>query len=217
MTTRRLTWTLFDYGVGNLHSLKKAVEATGRTVQATSDPEALAGAEAILLPGVGAFGAVMRVIEPARAQLMQAAAAGRPILGICIGMQILYDASEEAPGIPGLGVLAGTVVRLPATAGKVPHMGWNDVVPYNGGNEADRAPAPNQGTAPLGQLYYVHSYAAPLTRSTTATTTYGMPFAAAVRQGNTVGLQFHPEKSSTVGAMVLADTLESLEQAWGAP
>src|SRR5688572_19524361 len=120
-----MTWALFDYGVGNLHSLRKALEAAGAQPEVTTDPSDLDRADVAVLPGVGAFGAVMASLEPARGVLRDRHRDGRPILGVCIGSQVLHDASAESPGVRGLGLVPGAVGRLPASAGKVPHMGWN--------------------------------------------------------------------------------------------
>lgn len=199
------TWALFDYGVGNLHSLRKALEAAGAKPAITTSPQDLADADVAVLPGVGAFGAVMASLEPAREVLRQRHAEGRPILGVCIGSQVLHEASEESPGVHGLGLLPGTVQRLPASAGKVPHMGWNLL------DLRDDALFAGLDGRPF--VYYVHSYAAPVLPSTVATTTYGMVFSAAVRSGATVGVQFHPEKSSAVGARILKNAVAILEEA----
>lgn len=196
-----MSWTLFDYGVGNLHSLQKALEAAGAQTAVTQDPDALADATVAVLPGVGAFGHVMEALEPARDVLRARHADGRPILGVCIGMQAFYEGSEESPGVPGLGLLPGTVKRLPADAGKIPHMGWNTLDDVR------------DERLETGHVYYVHSYAAPVDSATVATTTYGAPYAAAVASGATLGFQFHPEKSSRLGATMLQRTV----QVWGAP
>jgi glutamine amidotransferase len=195
-------WALFDYGVGNLHSLRKALEAAGAQPRITTDPADLDRARVAVLPGVGAFGAVMESLEPARGVLADRHRDGRPLLGVCIGSQVLHERSEESPEARGLGLILGSVQRLPASAGKVPHMGWNQVDP---------------GLDPLFDgldgrpfAYYVHSFAAPVLPETVATTTYGMVFSAAVRSGSTVGLQFHPEKSSAVGARILANAVADL-------
>jgi imidazole glycerol-phosphate synthase subunit HisH len=200
-----MRWALFDYGVGNLHSLRKALEAAGARPSVTTSAQDLADADVAVLPGVGAFGAVMASLDPAREALRRRHAEGRPILGVCIGSQVLHGASEESPGVAGLGLLPGTVQRLPASAGKVPHMGWNlldlrDDPLFDG---LDGRPF----------AYYVHSYAAPVLPETVATTTYGMVFSAAVRSGATVGVQFHPEKSSAVGARILKNAVTILEGA----
>jgi imidazole glycerol-phosphate synthase subunit HisH len=200
-----VTWALFDYGVGNLHSLRKALEAAGAEVAVTTRPDDLARAKVAVLPGVGAFGAVMGSLEAARGVLRDRHHAGRPILGVCIGSQVLHDASDESPGVAGLGLIPGRVQRLPASAGKVPHMGWNvlDLHPDPLWDKVDGRP----------YVYYVHSYAAPALPEATATSTYGMVFSAAVRSGATVGLQFHPEKSSRVGAQILRNAVRDLEAA----
>lgn len=195
-------WAIFDYGVGNLHSLRKALEAAGAQAEVTANPQDLDRARVAVLPGVGAFGAVMQSLEPARGVLRDRHRDGRPIFGVCIGSQILHEASSESPGVPGLGLIPGAVERLPPSAGKVPHMGWNVL-----DMTADPLFAGLDGR-PFA--YYVHSYAAPVLSETVATTTYGMVFSAAVRSGATVGVQFHPEKSSVVGARILRNVVEEL-------
>lgn len=198
-----MIWTLFDYGVGNLHSLRKALEAAGATTHVTADPSDLADADVVVLPGVGAFGHVMDALRPARDALRQRHEAGRPIFGVCIGQQVLYDGSDESPGVPGLGILSGTVKRLPKDAGNVPQMGWNTIASND----------PALAAADGHHVYYVHSYAAPVTDDAVATTTYGMEFAAAVRNRNTFAVQFHPEKSSTVGKDILRRVVAAVEGA----
>ncbi|HJQ93836.1 MAG TPA: imidazole glycerol phosphate synthase subunit HisH [Candidatus Thermoplasmatota archaeon] len=200
-----MTWALFDYGAGNLHSLRKALEAAGADAKVTTEAADLDRAAVAVLPGVGAFGAVMETLEPARGVLRDRHRDGRPILGVCIGSQVLHDSSEESPGVRGLGLVPGKVERIPASAGKVPHMGWNQVDP--------RADPLFDGLDGRPFAYYVHSYAAPVLPQTVATTTYGMVFSAAVRSGSTVGIQFHPEKSSGVGARVLRNAVASMEEA----
>ncbi|MEA3166934.1 MAG: imidazole glycerol-phosphate synthase subunit HisH [Thermoplasmata archaeon] len=200
-----MTWALFDYGVGNLHSLRKALEAAGAETRTTTEPADLASATVAVLPGVGAFGAVMASLEGVRGVLGDRHRDGRPILGICIGSQVLHDASSESLGVRGLGLVPGAVERIPASAGKVPHMGWNQLDPA-------RDPL-FEGFDGRPYAYFVHSYAAPVLPETVATTTYGMVFSAAVRSGNTVGVQFHPEKSSSVGARILKNAVSSLEAA----
>ena len=198
-----MTWALFDYGVGNLHSLRKALEAAGADAVITTEPADLDRAAVAVLPGVGAFGAVMERLEPARGVLRDRHRDGRPILGVCIGSQVMHDSSAESPGVKGLGLIPGSVERIPASAGKVPHMGWNQVDP-------GRDPL-FEGLDGRPFAYYVHSYAAPVLPETVATTTYGMVFSAAVRSGHTVGVQFHPEKSSAVGARILKNAVKTLE------
>lgn len=198
-----MTWALFDYGVGNLHSLRKALEAAGARVQVTRDARTLLAAPVAVLPGVGAFGAVMSSLQGAVRGLRQRHVEGRPLLGVCIGMQVLHQASEESPGVRGLGVLPGTVARLPASAGKVPHMGWNTV--------RSRDAELWEGVPEEAYAYFVHSYAPPVGLATVATATYGTAFSAAVRSRATVGFQFHPEKSSSVGRALLGNAVRLLE------
>lgn len=198
------TWRLLDYGVGNLHSLAKALTAAGAKVEVSSDAARVADADVAVLPGVGAFGAVMQQVAPARLALRRRHAQGRPMLGICIGAQILYAGSDEAPGVPGLALLPGLVGRLPREAGKVPHMGWNTL-------EHAGADPLFEGVPTGSHVYYVHGYAAPAGPEAIARTTYGTVFTAALRLGNTLGMQFHPEKSSQVGARILRNAVEQLE------
>lgn len=198
------TWTLFDYGVGNLHSLRKALTRAGARAEITADPDTLIAADVAVLPGVGAFGHVMQALQGARDGLRQRHQDGRPILGVCIGQQVLHEASQESPGVEGLGILPGIVRRLDPAAGKIPHMGWNQV--------AASADPLFAGIPAASHFYYVHSFAAPVGEYTIATTDYGGPFAAAERSGNTVAFQFHPEKSARVGARVLANAVQQIEE-----
>lgn len=198
------TWTVLDYGVGNLHSLAKSLVAAGAEVKLTQDAVDLADADVAVLPGVGAFGAVMACLAPAAAALRRRHADGRPILGICIGAQVMYHGSDETPGVAGLGIFPNLVRRLPATAGKVPHMGWNTL-------EALRDDDLFRGVPEGSHVYYVHGFAAPVGPETVARTRYGTVFTAALRDGATVGLQFHPEKSSSLGAAVLRNVVVHLE------
>lgn len=189
---------IFDYGAGNLHSLAKSLDRPGVEVVIETDPSRAAGADALVLPGVGAFGAAAEALAPGRAAMRAAMASGLPTLGICLGMQLLFDESEEGPGA-GLGVIAGRVERLHAQ--RVPEIGWNSV---------DDPSDPLLLGSGLDVAYYAHSYvcrpADP--RVVTSWTTHeGDRFAASVRagaaglagRGNVVGVQFHPEKSSTAG------------------
>jgi glutamine amidotransferase len=215
MTT---TWTVLDYGVGNLHSLTKALALAGAKVEVTTDPRSLDRADVAVLPGVGAFGAVMDRLAPGGAALRKRHAEGRPILGICIGAQVMYAASDESPGAKGLALFPGTVRRLPPTAGKVPHMGWNTIDPPSAGTGPASPPGPGALSDPLfdgvpagSHVYYVHGYASPVGPETVASTLYGTVFTAALRHGATVGVQFHPEKSSAVGQRILANAVRDLE------
>ena len=191
--------TLFDYGAGNLHSLAKAVERMGARVQVTTEwDEALSG-DALVLPGVGAFGAAVQALGSHTDRIREALAAGLPCLGICLGMQLLLDDSEEGAG-SGIGIIPGTVRRLEAEV--VPQMGWNDV--------ADTGDPLFTGTAPL-VAYYANSFVCEPRDSGTVTawSSYeGRRFAAAVRSGRTWGVQFHPEKSSAPGLRLIRNFLE---------
>lgn len=198
-------WVIFDYGVGNLHSLRQALVRAGAQASVTQNLATLLDADVAVLPGVGAFGHVMESLAPALEGLQQRHRDGRPILGVCIGQQVLYERSEETPDVPGLGILSGTVKRLPPDAGKVPHMGWNTTLAC--------AEDPVILQAGGAHVYYVHSYAAPPGDSTIATSQYGMVFSAAEHKDNTVAFQFHPEKSGAVGARILEAAVQTLEGA----
>ncbi len=194
---------IIDYGVGNLFSVEKAFLALGANVKVTSDENILRQAEKIVLPGVGAFGDCMQNLNatglvPA---LRDMVAAGYPLLGICVGLQILFENSEESPGIAGLGLLKGTVRKIKAPGLKVPHMGWNSLTIQEPRQKLDLF----QGLETIPYVYFVHSYhAVPATSSIlTATTTYGEELTAAVAQGNIQATQFHPEKSGNVGLSIL--------------
>ena len=202
---------IIDYGIGNLRSLAKAFGAAGVPVERTDDAGALRDAERLVLPGVGAFGAC--AAELARRGLddlvRERAAAGVPLLGVCVGMQLLFDASEERGEHAGLGLLPGRVVRFdgrggprdgaPGGAGrlKVPHMGWNRL--------HRRADHPVLGDGPLPHVYFVHSYHARPARDedVLATVAYGGEVPAVVGRGAVVGVQFHPEKSAEGGLAML--------------
>jgi glutamine amidotransferase len=189
---------VFDYGAGNLHSLGKALCAPGIDVSIETDPAALLSADCIVLPGVGAFGTAASRLAPGRAALATALGAGLPCLGICLGMQLLFDASDESPGVLGLGVISGRVTRLRAS--RVPHMGWNEVA-WSGFTNA-----PNVA-------YFAHSYACrPADESvvTAWTVEDGDRFPSAVRWRNVVGVQFHPEKSSAPGVRFIREFLGAL-------
>lgn len=190
---------LIDYDAGNLRSISRALELVGAQVRLIRSPEAGGACDAIVLPGDGAFGPAMARLNAVgvstwiRAQV----AAGTPLLGVCLGMQLLFEGSEEAPGVPGLGLAQGDVRRLPRGV-KVPHIGWNRLT--------IRHPDPDLHlVGDGGYVYFVHSYVvAPVAdRGVVATATYGREFPAIIRSGNVVGLQFHPEKSSTTGLSLL--------------
>ena len=192
---------LIDYGAGNLRSVENALRAAGAAhVIVTVDPDAVRAADRIVLPGVGAFAACMGALAAVPgmvAALTETARdGGRPFLGICVGMQLMADAGEEHGVTPGLGWIGGTVRRLaPADpALKVPHMGWNDVMP-----ERDHA------LLPAGEAYFLHSYAFDCANPAErlAATDHGGPVTAAIGRGNLLGVQFHPEKSQGYGLAFL--------------
>ncbi len=192
--------TLVDIGIGNLRSVHKALEHVGAAVQLSADPQAIRSAARLLLPGVGAFGAGIdalrrrRLIEPLR----QAAAAGVPLLGICLGMQLLFDESDELGTHRGLGLVRGAVRRFDAPGLIVPHVGWNQIA-HDGSH-------PLLAGVPRGaHAYFVHAYTCrPLDPGVIiGLADYGGPFAAVVAYKNILGLQFHPEKSHHVGLRIL--------------
>jgi imidazole glycerol-phosphate synthase subunit HisH len=195
---------LVDYRAGNLTSVRKALAAIDADVFTPADPESLGDARGIIVPGVGHFSAT-RALDAAWTRAIRAHIdRGRPLLGICLGLQWLYEASEEAPDLQGLGVIAGACRRLrsPSDEGsiKVPHVGWNSV-------HVDH-PAPIvDGVGEGAQVYFTHSYVAPVTSETVATTTHGECFASIVQRGAVAGVQFHPEKSGEVGLRVLRNFL----------
>ena len=187
--------TLFDYGAGNLHSLAKALNRNGVEVRIDADPVNAAKSELLLLPGVGAFGSAARALEPGRVAIRDAIAGGLPCIGICLGMQLLFDSSEEGEG-EGLGVFAGRVTTLKAQ--RLPQIGWNTL-------EDSRDAAFVE--APLATAYFANSYVCrPEDPSTVIawSTHESDRFAAAVRRERVIGIQFHPEKSSDDGVRFLA-------------
>jgi imidazole glycerol-phosphate synthase subunit HisH len=195
---------LVDYRAGNLTSVRKALATVGAEVCVPSAPDDLARADAIIVPGVGHFGAT-RALGPEWVEAILAAIGdGRPLLGICLGMQWLYEGSEEAPELSGLGVLSGRCVRLSGDVEpqvKVPHVGWNSLT-------ITREASIVAGVADGAQVYFTHSYVAPVTPYTVAVTEHGTPFAAIVQRGHVAGVQFHPEKSGEVGLTILRNFLE---------
>ena len=189
---------VLDYGIGNLRSAEKALQSLGADANLVGDPDEASGASAVVLPGVGNFG---RCIEALRATgldrvALDAVTSGKPFLGICVGLQMLYDGSEESPDVEGLGLIAGVVERLPEGV-KRPQMQWNQL---------DLTRPDHPLVSGLGEhpwVYFVHSYAPPPTDDVVATCDYGGPVVAAVAKGNLWATQFHPEKSSTVGLQLL--------------
>jgi len=204
---RRSTIAIFDYGAGNLHSLVKAVAREDREISLATDLRSAIRADLLVLPGVGAFGAAARAMETARPSLASALEDGLPCLGICLGMQLLFDASEEGPG-EGVGFIAGDVTRLRTPT--VPHMGWNDI-------EWRGASALAQPCR-LQTAYFANAYICqPDDESTVvaSTTHQDATFASVVRRANTVGVQFHPEKSSSDGRAFIDALIDDLLKSAG--
>ena len=196
---------LVDYGAGNLASVRKALRACGADVLEPAAPSDLDRAAAIVLPGVGHFAATASLDESWRSAIRRRLETGVPFLGICLGMQWLFEGSDEAPAVAGLGWFPGRITRLPDRTPegdrlKVPHAGWNLA------HATERSPVP--GLQDGAYFYFTHAYAAPVTDATAATTMYGSPFASAVRRGLVCGVQFHPEKSGAEGLAVLRAFVE---------
>lgn len=186
--------TVFDYGAGNLHSLLKALAGDGRRIDVETDPTRAVRTDVLVLPGVGAFGHAAARLAPGRDTMRAALGAGLPCLGICLGMQLLFEASDEGPGL-GLGVLRGRVRRL--ESGRVPQIGWNTIELAHDGLLA---------AAPVPIAYYANGYVChPDDQSCVGAWSEhdGTRFPALVRAGNTVGVQFHPEKSSRAGVELI--------------
>jgi imidazole glycerol-phosphate synthase subunit HisH len=186
---------LLDYGAGNLTSVRKALAAVGAEHFTPSSPAELAGTTGIVIPGVGHFGATRSITAEWRQAILREVEGGAPLLGICLGMQYLFDDSEEAAGVSGLGLLRGRCSALPSIV-KVPHVGWNSL-------KVQKPSALLDASSEGAQVYFTHSYAAPVTTDTVATTEHGASFAAVVERGPIFGVQFHPEKSSDAGLRVL--------------
>ena len=186
---------VIDYKAGNLTSVMKGLAAAGAEPVVTGDPAQVAAADAVVVPGVGHFAATVAIPGEMRVALRAGIAAGKPLLGICLGLQFLFEGSEEAPDVPGLGALDGRCVRLQGDL-KIPHVGWNTL-------ERRRDDALLSGVGDDAFAYFTHSYAAPVTDACVATTTYGDAFASVVARGRVFGVQFHPEKSGEDGMTIL--------------
>ena len=196
---------LIDYGAGNLTSVRKALAHLGAPVTTPAAPADLAAADGVIVPGVGNFEVTAALGADWRAAIRDHIARERPMLGICVGMQWLFDGSAEAPGHPGLELLPGTCSLITdeddgSEAFKVPHVGWNSL-------HRTRGSWLLEGVDEGDQVYFTHSYAAPVTGSCVGSTRYGVEFAAAVEHGAVGGVQFHPEKSSDVGLRILRNFL----------
>jgi glutamine amidotransferase len=196
---------VIDYGVGNLRSVVNALRHLDADVSLVADPSDLAGTDKIILPGVGAFGAGMEQLRSAgfEGALHRAVERGVPLLGICLGMQFMFEASEEMGEYRGLGLLPGHVVRFSEDGPKVPHIGWNQL-------NKTRDSALLRGVSDGAYAYFVHSYYADPDdpNDVLASTDYGLDFASVVGRGNVFGVQFHPEKSQAVGLRILRNFVE---------
>jgi len=201
---------LIDYRAGNLTSVKKAFAALAADLFVPAQPDELRSAEAIVVPGVGHFAATRALTPDWVGMIRNHVDAGRPLLGICLGMQWLFEGSEEDPQYPGLGLFPGRCYRLPSsvngTVVKIPHVGWNALAERRRDTIVANVPA-------AAQVYFTHSFAAPITDDTVAVTEHGQPFAAIVQRGSVAGVQFHPEKSGEVGLQVLRNFLDVVRNA----
>jgi glutamine amidotransferase len=201
---------LIDYQAGNLTSVKKALATIGAEVCVPATPGDLADVAGIIVPGVGHFGATRALDQTWIDAILARVGEGRPLFGICLGMQWLFEGSDEAPDLPGLGLLSGRCYRLPSNPPaaiddpqsiKVPHVGWNSLSIEREGGLIDQI-------ADGSQVYFTHSYVAPVTGDTRAVTEHGERFAAVVQRGHIGGVQFHPEKSGDVGLRILRNFVE---------
>jgi len=191
-----------DYGVGNLRSVERALRVAGAEPVISADPGTILACDGVVLPGVGAFSVAARALWDTGLgdAVRELARRGRPVLGVCLGHQLLFEGSDEGHGGEGLALLRGRVVELSPNGGlKVPHMGWNTITTV-------RVSALLEGVASGAYMYFVHSYAAvPEPADTVAVTAYGDELAAAVERGTVMGTQFHPEKSGAAGLRVYAN------------
>ena len=196
---------VIDYGMGNLHSVRKALEVVGARAKVSSRPEDIKKAERIVFPGVGSFGEAMRELKRRKlvTPIKDAIAAGKPFLGLCLGLQLLFEKSDEAPGVKGLCVLKGESKRFRGQGLKVPHMGWNNIAISR---QLSAISLKILKDVPNGSyMYFVHSYyVRPKDKSVILTTTdYGGKFVSGICKDNIYGLQFHPEKSQAIGLKIL--------------
>jgi len=187
---------LIDYKAGNLTSVRKAFGALGAPLFTPERPDELESADAIVVPGVGHFAATKTLGPEWIEAILARVGEGRPLLGICLGMQWLYEGSDESPELPGLGLLSGRCYRLPADNVKIPHVGWNSL-------DFEHQRSIVDSVDNHAQVYFTHSYVAPVTGDTVAIAEHGSPFAAVVEHGQVSGVQFHPEKSGEVGLQLL--------------
>lgn len=195
---------IIDYGAGNLQSVKKALDYIGVKSEITFDKKKIETAERVILPGVGSFGDAMNMIRARGLEetVKNAASGERPFLGICLGLQLIFEKSEESPEATGLGILKGSIKRIPNNEGlKVPHMGWNSV-------SIKQKDGIFKGIPDESYFYFVHSYYLSGADTVAATTSYGVEIECAVQNGLVAATQFHPEKSSEAGLMLLRNFAE---------
>lgn len=197
---------IIDYDAGNIKSVEKALLLLGQDVKITSDAQEILEADKVVLPGVGAFGDAMDNLKKRGLDrvIRQVAEKGTPFLGICLGLQLLFERSDEAPGVDGLGILPGEILRIPPQEGfKIPHMGWNSLHLEHGGRLFE-------GIQEQSYVYFVHSYylKAKEEEIVKASTEYSAHIHASVEKGNVFACQFHPEKSSEVGLKILKNFVE---------
>jgi glutamine amidotransferase len=193
---------LIDYQAGNLTSVKKALATIGAEVFVPATAADLRDARGVIVPGVGHFGATKALDGEWIEGILERVGEGRPLLGICLGMHWLFEGSDEAPDLPGLGLLSGQCRRLQDAPGiKIPHVGWNTLALQREASILD-------GVADRAQVYFTHSYIVPLTSETVAVSEHGEPFTAVVQRANIAGVQFHPEKSGDVGLQILKNFVQ---------
>lgn len=202
---------LIDYGAGNLTSVRKALTALGAEFATPASPAECSRFSAVIVPGVGNFAATAALVGPWRDAIGSVVRSGTPLFGICLGMQWLFEGSDEAPEVPGLGVLPGRVTRLHGDSGqrlKIPHVGWNALAIRRGPEESAPHSRLLAGLETGAYVYFTHSYAAPVTDACVAATSHSETFAAVVERDNVFGVQFHPEKSSDAGLQIIRNFLE---------
>jgi imidazole glycerol-phosphate synthase subunit HisH len=196
---------LIDYGAGNLTSVKKALGAAGTELVVPATPADLDRASGVIVPGVGHFGRTAALDGPWRDAILARVGEGRPLLGICLGMQWLFEGSDEAPGVPGVGLFSGRCTLMRRAPGlKIPHVGWNAL-------DTRRSVPLLDGIDSGSQVYFTHSYAAPVSSDVAATTTHTETFASVVQRGYVAGAQFHPEKSGEAGLRLLRNWLAMVD------
>ena len=201
---------IIDYDAGNVKSVEKALQFLGQETVLTREPGKILGADRVILPGVGAFGDAMKRLEDYGLVdvIRKVVQNGTPFLGICLGLQLLFESSEESPGVQGLGILKGRILRIPEGEGpdkkpiKIPHIGWNSL-------EFPKAGRLFEGVLPQSYVYFVHSYYLKAEEDiVTARTRYGVSIDASVEKGNVFACQFHPEKSSETGLLILKNFVD---------